>query len=1015
MSDAVVQRLFWKEYRVQRGFWLSMIGLAIVGEIIVLLLPEAWLPRLGWFFGLALGCPAFYALGCGATLFAAEREDGTLEQLRLLSAPGAKVWWSKLAFALSSTILMAGLLLGFAVNLAQWRFPSSAAGGLLWSEWGVASLEFLAWGIFFSLFLRRPLHAACLAALATFVGMVVFGDWLGRIVGASGAGTTGAVGERCGLRLLVAAGLLAVDGWIASAWVLGRPTWRTVPLSPSFRSDAHELQRRALLASASAFVGVAILTTIFILGRLVTGRVFWAQFVSYGFLQHLAISAFEAIVWGVLYTLLAQRTARAMAYACAIAFLSYQFLILYSTGFIFTPMSSSRILLLASMALVDVWLMRRWILRARAPLSVVPRERSAPVGPTSSLQVLFWQERRQAWKTVTIFLAIAIAISMFQRMRGFVGESYWLNEMLAMATILATLVGSCTFLAEQEEKRVRFFADRGVPARRVWFAKHLVWFSATAVIVIVFYSIWLSHAWRYAPVRSITGDDLLRMCLLALAAFSSGQFFSILIPRGLVASLAGLILSSVILGWYALLQALHVNLWWAFLPIPASLLLATWLRAPDWMLDRTGWRPWFRVLLFPVLAAFALPAAVASVRVLEIPASGPGFRPQEFMRPMTGEERATTDLYRQAVAELRPKTPGDDWIEQNRECIELVMRASRQSAPVMVDPNRSNINDPGAGGQPFQELATLLMLDARRLEGAGQLDAALERYVAALRMGQHVATRGFSSHLVLANSIDEMVAAQLPTWAKHPHQTTDRVREALRQLELLDASLAPTGECIKAEYVATRRALMSDYLSFLIEYGICDSGDPMAVVFMQMPSERARLLRALDYRTAESLSYVASVESALARNVGAPRWFPTEAAGYSADGRSDQWFPIVAPPEVWGTLAIDRALVRRAVRLVMALEAWRAEHDSLPDRLEQLVGDYFDRLPVDPTNGKSFQYTPHGLGSVRLWDRPSGFMSQPEQALLFSTGPGNGPLGVQVIVGDRIQRTGGQYYAAPIQ
>ena len=44
----------------------------------------------------------------------------------------------------------------------------------------------------------------------------------------------------------------------------------------------------------------------------------------------------------------------------------------------------------------------------------------------------------------------------------------------------------------------------------------------------------------------------------------------------------------------------------------------------------------------------------------------------------------------------------------------------------------------------------------------------------------------------------------------------------------------------------------------------------------------------------------------------------------------------------------------RAVRVVLALEAWKLKHGSLPKSLAQLVGPYLDRLPIDPYTGESF-------------------------------------------------------------
>ena len=54
---------------------------------------------------------------------------------------------------------------------------------------------------------------------------------------------------------------------------------------------------------------------------------------------------------------------------------------------------------------------------------------------------------------------------------------------------------------------------------------------------------------------------------------------------------------------------------------------------------------------------------------------------------------------------------------------------------------------------------------------------------------------------------------------------------------------------------------------------------------------------------------------------------------------------------------------RNATRMILALEAWKRDHGGLPKRLEELVGLYLDRLPLDPCSGESFHYLPAGLNS----------------------------------------------------
>ena len=40
MNDTMLQRLFWKEYRTQRGFWLGVAGTGLVLQLIVLMVSD---------------------------------------------------------------------------------------------------------------------------------------------------------------------------------------------------------------------------------------------------------------------------------------------------------------------------------------------------------------------------------------------------------------------------------------------------------------------------------------------------------------------------------------------------------------------------------------------------------------------------------------------------------------------------------------------------------------------------------------------------------------------------------------------------------------------------------------------------------------------------------------------------------------------------------------------------------------------------------------------------------------
>jgi tetratricopeptide (TPR) repeat protein len=162
-SRPLFTRFLWKEYRMLRGFWLAGFGIALViqghfssdilytGKISDLLFLVAW------------GAAALYSVGAAITLFAAETEERTRDYLRLLPGDWKPMFASKVAVGAVST-----MLLGLALSITgAWLegWPTSREAEVPLGVAGVAAVEGLCWGLFFSLWWRQPLLAA-VAAMA---------------------------------------------------------------------------------------------------------------------------------------------------------------------------------------------------------------------------------------------------------------------------------------------------------------------------------------------------------------------------------------------------------------------------------------------------------------------------------------------------------------------------------------------------------------------------------------------------------------------------------------------------------------------------------------------------------------------------------------------------------------------------------------------------------------------------------------------------------------------------------
>ncbi len=173
-----LNRLVWKEYRALRQLWamtaLGIASLSLIGWILCRMASPAEDFSWGTVL-LALYVPLVYMLAALGTMFAGEREEGTLTWLTML-APGTwRVLLARLGFAALSTIAMQGGLLFVAAVLNSWwagRSPTWAFTdrdvGPSFEVAGYLLVAFLFLGWCCSLQSARSLNAI-LAAAVTFL------------------------------------------------------------------------------------------------------------------------------------------------------------------------------------------------------------------------------------------------------------------------------------------------------------------------------------------------------------------------------------------------------------------------------------------------------------------------------------------------------------------------------------------------------------------------------------------------------------------------------------------------------------------------------------------------------------------------------------------------------------------------------------------------------------------------------------------------------------------------------
>lgn len=880
MNDTLFWRIVWKEYRVQRGFWLSMVVLTLLLQLLVLWAQPERMDQVGMargLFGVGLGLAAFYALGSAATLFATEHETGTYDFQRVLPVTALRVFAGKLTYALASTAALFAAVWMLALVLARFQLPDTYFHSLLWVLWGFGALELVLWGTLFSLLLKRPLIAVILGVTCASVTLGVLSGETAEFLALD------VYLKALPARLVVIALLAAADVWLGARW------FRERLLASSRRRSAVATKETI----DAAFAPVATVQTRTMLRRLV-----WQDFRQ-------------------------------------------------SAGII--------------AALIAMLLPTVLFLWGRAVFRLEP-DRGPQLG----------------------FGGVVLIFGTFA------------------AILSAPLLGASVFMADQAGSHFRFFADRGIRPRLVWLSRQLRGVAVLAlglalvlppILVLVF-----------ARGEGPRGEErfLVIAALLgyAVLAYACGQLCSMLARSGILAAAFGTVLSFALCAWAGMANVFGLSWFWSVAPLPIAFLVATWVHAPDWVLERTDWRARLKPTLVVLVPLLAILAAIPPVRIYEYPLVDPGFSVEELTRPATEEEKQTMALYQRAVDLMRqaeaqrprvaapgvsgappeadagatPKKTADNtaWLKATEQTFAVALEASRRP------PSRFYLSDrskPGPGDE--SNLGQLVLLQAQWLESQGKLDAALEHYLAAIRIANH------ARRWAPWTGMEPEIYSALAAWAARPGQTSQRIVGAIRAMEK-DRQNAPSFcDAFKFEYVVLQR-IIQDYREGLKEVGVNPNETEQFGAFLRwFPWEKARALRLLNILIAREYAQCQQAEADLA--AGKAVQVPADRNALDLSPRGDPADSLVAlrapMANLHVNLKVNEEIRRRATLLILALEAWKLDHGSLPEKLEDLKGKYLDQMPVDPATGVEFGYAPKGFPHPLQW-------SAPGSATLEETKPG---------------------------
>lgn len=219
-KPSLAPRFAWKEYRMLRGLWLASAIIAVVIQMLFAWsLAQYRQDLVNALFTVAWSAAALYAVGAAITMFAAETEEHTRDYLRLLPGDWRPIFATKVVIAFASAVLL-GMSLTLTGAWLAGALPSQRDALYILGVAGVAMLEFLAWGLLFSLWWKHPLLAAVAAMAAASFGA----QWaILSTTSENNSWTAEAYVAAVPARLAICLLVLAVDVWLGRRWLYPVP------------------------------------------------------------------------------------------------------------------------------------------------------------------------------------------------------------------------------------------------------------------------------------------------------------------------------------------------------------------------------------------------------------------------------------------------------------------------------------------------------------------------------------------------------------------------------------------------------------------------------------------------------------------------------------------------------------------------------------------------------------------------------------------------------------------------
>ena len=241
----------------------------------------------------------------------------------------------------------------------------------------------------------------------------------------------------------------------------------------------------------------------------------------------------------------------------------------------------------------------------------------------------------------------------------------------------------------------------------------------------------------------------------------------------------------------------------------------------------------------------------------------------------------------------------------------------------------------------FRSLMRLLMIEAWLHKENGDFDAAFNSYLDAMTLGQDAARGGPLVHKLFSIAGEAIALSHIRRSLAVAGGESEAIETLIGRLAEFEQSKVPLSETLAVEYGYARNSLLQMKEDPKQEEAVQEAtGLPMPGFFVDGALEDLTLYYAQAIAVAKTDYW---------------RW-AAERSQEPAPG-TNPLVSTLAPVVGKAREKQVRHLANlRGTLLVAALEPYFAHNGHYPEKLELLVPDTLDELPVDPCSGESFRY-----------------------------------------------------------